>query len=523
MPRVGKSSSPTRSLVRSNDILRSLIANSYLPRQIPPAITTRNFAIFCYNHYSILNSQFTAISKTTTQYTTFTVPREHNSRRHLALVHPIAQLGISLAITKHRKAIRDIVGRSSVTLYNPDPNTRTDRAFSGIMLNQIADRRLSICAQSAVILEADISRFFYTIYTHSIPWAVIGKEHTKKMLLTAAGRKKLKSHWSNDFDVVLQSAQSRETLGIPVGPDTSHLIAEILLSAVERYRPLADATKGRPATRLVDDFMFGFDVDSEAQNALGHLRDSLWEYNLQLNDDKTKILSSSAVFESRDNIIISHIRIFERTAQQQKSGIRRLLDATLDFCIRSSSSKPAIAFCRRMHRLKHPDKNLPFILQSMFRLGRDYPSCISFVAEFLINHRSLVENKDMVGYVGNWLKSILKINSGKSHDFELSWVLILSGVFKIELYSSDFDNTYSTKGVGLAILGLLREVGLLKVPLGNWHWKKNFTRDHIYGENWLLYYESVRRGWTKDKRIVDAIKSDIYLNMMLDDWRHVSH
>jgi hypothetical protein len=36
-----------------------------------------------------------------------------------------------------------------------------------------------------------------------------------------------------DFDYTVRQAQSRQTMGIPVGPDSSKIIAELVMSAVD--------------------------------------------------------------------------------------------------------------------------------------------------------------------------------------------------------------------------------------------------------------------------------------------------
>jgi len=85
-------------------------------------------------------------------------------------------------------------------------------------------------------------------------------------------RKRLNDHWSNKFDAALQSCQSRETFGIPVGPDTSRVIAEVLLSGIEADSTLAPFLKKGRAFRLLDDFTMGFMTELEARQALAALR-----------------------------------------------------------------------------------------------------------------------------------------------------------------------------------------------------------------------------------------------------------
>src|SRR5829696_7152685 len=41
-----------------------------------------------------------------------------------------------------------------------------------------------IGSQCEFVLRADISRFFYTAYTHSFQWAVLGKARAKEMFAT---------------------------------------------------------------------------------------------------------------------------------------------------------------------------------------------------------------------------------------------------------------------------------------------------------------------------------------------------
>ena len=241
--------------------------------------------------------------------------------------------------------------------------------------------------------------------------------------------------------------------------------------------------------RLVDDFVIGFDEVSEAEDALGILRDALWEYNLQLNDSKTSIVPTTDVYEDRISLVGRLFIVREKTTIIQRRDIIRLLDLTLDQCKYLKNANPAVSFCRRMYQLHRPQFNLALILQSMFRLGRDYPTSISYISEFLINRRQLVIEENLVSYVENWVRRTLKRHSGHSHDFEVSWTLIVAGVFGVVLNKDDFPNGEGIGGVALAILGLLRQRKLLKVPLAFWGWKKNFKARDVFEENWLFYYE----------------------------------
>ena len=71
----------------------------------------------------------------------------------------------------------------------------------------------------------DITGCFYHIYTHSIAWAVKGKDTAKKCIY--------KKTFENDFDHLMQRSNYNETNGIIVGPEISRIFAEIILQAVD--------------------------------------------------------------------------------------------------------------------------------------------------------------------------------------------------------------------------------------------------------------------------------------------------
>ena len=76
-----------------------------------------------------------------------------------------------------------------------------------------------------IMLTIDVSGCFYHIYTHSVTWAVKGKDIAKKYSCSTT--------FENGFDKVMQHANYNETNGIVVGPEVSRIFAEIILQAVD--------------------------------------------------------------------------------------------------------------------------------------------------------------------------------------------------------------------------------------------------------------------------------------------------
>ena len=122
-------------------------------------------------------------------------------------------------------------------------------------------------------------RFYPSIYTHSIPWALHGKKIAKFHRDT--------SLLGNEIDKLMMNCQDGQTNGIPIGPDTSLLLAEIILTQVD----LKLSRLKLKGLRYIDDYELVFDSETKAQQALSKLEEALLEFELHLNPSKTKVVS----------------------------------------------------------------------------------------------------------------------------------------------------------------------------------------------------------------------------------------
>jgi hypothetical protein len=136
----------------------------------------------------------------------------------------------------------------------------------------------------------DVARCFPSIYTHSIPWAIHGHEASKKDRNWDSD-----SVYANRLDFVVRQAQDGQTVGIPVGPDTSRVISEIVLSAIDKE--FITRSGQTPAyLRHVDDYWVGGHSIDECERHLQNLRAALRHFELDVNEWKTKIVSTKQVF-----------------------------------------------------------------------------------------------------------------------------------------------------------------------------------------------------------------------------------
>jgi Reverse transcriptase (RNA-dependent DNA polymerase) len=137
---------------------------------------------------------------------------------------------------------------------------------------------------------ADVSPFYESVYTHTIPWAINGKDAAK-----ADSDWKSNTVFGNRLDFPIRQAQSRQTQGIPVGPDSSDIAGEIVLSAVDEEFIQWSKPSDVVYRRHVDDYWVGGHTIEECERHLALLRLTLRQYQLDINEAKTKIVLTRTV------------------------------------------------------------------------------------------------------------------------------------------------------------------------------------------------------------------------------------
>ena len=135
-------------------------------------------------------------------------------------------------------------------------------------------------------LQVDIANCYNSIYTHSIAWAVCGKEKAKTYMRTKTpATLKQDYELADTLDAFMRFQKNNETNGIVVGPFTSRIFSEIILASIDKEL----REKGFIFRRYVDDYKFYFRSETKAQESVQQIEKILNKYNLNLNLSKTEI------------------------------------------------------------------------------------------------------------------------------------------------------------------------------------------------------------------------------------------
>lgn len=88
----------------------------------------------------------------------------------------------------------------------------------------------------------------------------------------------------NKLDYLVRQGQDGQTVGIPIGPDTSLVIAELLMHSVDKE--VAKKFPHIKGHRFIDDYELSFANRDEAERAYHILDANLAEFELALNTKK---------------------------------------------------------------------------------------------------------------------------------------------------------------------------------------------------------------------------------------------
>lgn len=190
-------------------------------------------------------------------------------------IHPFWNIylnGLGIAIAEAHEPLRS--DRTHSYRFNSQGERLFDRTSSWRAFRESSIADSEAMGDGAVVVQTDISSFYEHVYHHRIENGVDD--------LFSAGSKV-----ATQVDRFLSKLASGRSFGLPVGGQCSRILAELLLSSVDRM--LTDA--GIVWRRYVDDFVLVTANQAEAYRALAILSHALADYGLTLNRTKTTVLT----------------------------------------------------------------------------------------------------------------------------------------------------------------------------------------------------------------------------------------
>ncbi|MFP9126785.1 RNA-directed DNA polymerase [Niallia sp. BSM11] len=499
--------------------LENLIRGGYLPYEIIPPINTNDYA----DNISYISSKVQSFKgEKYSKYCTYTIPKVKHVRRLLAIPNPYHQLKLSQLIVDNWEEIEVHIENSPISLSKPVINNlkinsnREIRTFSRkINLSDISKESILHSTDARYLLKTDISRFYPTIYTHIIPWALHSKDTAKSSL---KDRTLFKNLSGNKIDEATRSTQENQTIGIPIGPDTSLVIAEIIGAAIDKYlyQKLKEKKIKLQGFRFVDDFYLYFKTFNDAQFALSALHHIMKDFELELSPEKTKIIELPVILEPKWTIELRRL---------QNKNINKL----------SLSDDEIITYFSRAFELskEYPDESvLKYALTEIaeMQISKEQwkiyeslvlnsmivePSVLPIATEILLGYRIAKYPLDFKKIKLTLFEIILYYCSyGYTH--EISWALWLCKSLNINIPVKVAKELAKIEDsiVALITLDLHNQGKIKKIDVSLW--ESLVTKESLYSNHWLLTYEAINKGWLNPKEGRAIIEDDDFFKLLLE-------
>jgi hypothetical protein len=440
--------------------LLDLLSKGYFPKELPPPFTSLSYA------EALTNTSATQYINTFSSPPKYSASVAHNLvrtgglRRNLSIPNPKHFFHLANHIVENWVNFKECTDSSPFSLTKPVCKN-IDRAISPEHdLSERVNFRAKLRSSHRFLLKADISRFFPSIYSHSIPWAVLGKLTAKE----AHNNNTLKNLWCDKTDYFSRSISNNQTIGIPIGPDTSRLIAEVILSRIDIE--LSHKFEQLEGIRYIDDYEFVLSTRSEAEKVLSYLQHLLNDYELALNSNKTQIIELPDIL---DPIWTSQIRIFrfrDAGTTGQKNDIIAYFDMIFDLF------------------KKYPEEGLLLVHYK----SQSYPV-----------------TKDLWSRCLNLIISE-RVPLGQSS--EAAWAMWLLKVLEIRLLEKGAKSISNAEDSVVCLMAL----GLFSIGLADASHLSGLNRfcnaDELFGNQWLLCYQGNLMNWLGSKSNHSNLQSD---------------
>lgn len=262
----------------AEELYKGLVAYGMFTEKLPPVLTSEPFFAYC----QVRSNPFFDQKE---PYISYESMRNINIPRMLGIPNPMAYERLCRCIADYwdrlkehftkqtaeqdymvsRIHIRKMEGKNPIFFMN----------YKNWKLDGMPEPDLMIGCK--YLVKADISSCFPSICAQAISWALVGKE--------AAKENKPEALWCHQLSHYAQHTNNGESRGLLIGPHSSNVLSEIILTAIDCHL----YQKGWRYIRNIDDYTCYVPSYEDGQKFLVDLGEELQSFDLSLNHKKTEI------------------------------------------------------------------------------------------------------------------------------------------------------------------------------------------------------------------------------------------
>lgn len=457
--------------------LTRLLDRGFYPVELPPPFKTKNF--------SSLIGSFAPSDNYFGSTTFFDGATFRGPLRTFGVVNPVNYFLLSRFISDNWASIASVYRLSGSSGSRPKfPALSADgRAIDTASLAAKRQNQRHIASAYPVILSLDINRFYGSIYTHSLPWSVLGKDEAKRRHRSRS----LSGHWSDTLDKFVRNCNQQQTVGLPIGPDTSRIISELILAQVD-HELVSNGSKLSSAQiyHNIDDYQIGCLSVGEAEDAQSRFVRTISRYELRINDFKTSIDHGVAFAPSNFQ------RHFDAVTRQTGSSFVELLFEILYSQIQIHPNTNVVGYAlKRFSRnlAKNPERDL--VREYLQRLLFATPHQARWILPLLLGIYSVCGQNSEIKRIVHWG---IETSARRNDVGSLLWFLYAAIFLRISLPS-----TICSHCIGLSneLVDLMLFHGRVEAlfSFNPVEIRRRYRSSDFKSPAWLPIYEIERRGW----------------------------
>lgn len=355
-------------------------------------------------------------------------PKSNLKWREFSFLHPNNYEEVCRIISSQNFpiAIGDPIKGKKIFCYSYPQRFLDESDRVGIQIaqwNDLQEDLMSHSSEYSHVLIVDISNCYHSMYTHAIEWSC--KQNGKKQ-------------FGVNLDLAVRRGMQNRTHGLPVGPNVTDYVAEIVLCAIDREIEKNSSNKSYIGGRYKDDYYLLCKSAADAESLLKIISKCLRSYNHSINSEKTNIFNTFSYFNNfwriDYNALVSQFEFEIKNKVTKKVNIKNL-HSFINLALRMS------------HSLGNERAVIEKSLVTLFYLR---PTSIKYYAQYftyvmsmyqnripalpkilLLLYKLSEEDKNCKALFWKFLKYRLKFSHEHEDEFEFMWIvyfMTLSGL-----------------------------------------------------------------------------------------------
>ena len=495
-----------------------LIKYGYISEQVPPFFNS--LALF-ENYTNLLSVE----EKKPCDCMGFTIPKNNETRRHIKIPNPSKQIQLFNYLLLNERELEKRFTDNEYSLSNPFYYSNAeyeDFTFFNLPLlreskpNLIKstflpnlDKKMNESMGYKYCYRLDLANFYDSIYTHSIEWAIIGKEEAKKNI-----RLKI-PNLGSELDKLVRATNSNETSGIPTGPFTSRIISELILTKVNsEIKSLSvENNVDFKFVHYVDDYEFYFRSESDIHKVKNKITGIFESYRLRINENKTSLIKYP--YHSSKDLKSEFEKFIEKYEEKKDDHILRLLFFKADE-FTSNGEKGAYKYLYKMLSNKI-DLNKSWNIIEPFIIGHllSQPSLSQHITDLILKYNNLISAEFKKELYNNLCLSL----DNHLHN-ESQWLLWSLMKINYQFTSKDLVEMYIKCDDDLTKIMLIRQIYKLNKNTGV-KLKALMVQEvevlallDFESERWLLMHEWYMNSWEGYKKFKTQYNKNKFFQAM---------